>query len=56
VKIEFIDGCFYKVIASKGYSRDYKMYKRGGKVVSEPMRQQKQLALIELLYERQRQT
>jgi len=47
--IEFIDGRFYKVIASKSYSRAYRVYKRGGKVVTEQIRQAKQLAPVKSL-------
>jgi dipeptidase E len=44
--IEFIDGHFYKVIASKSYARAYKVYKRGRQTVSKQIRQQEQLAPI----------
>jgi dipeptidase E len=44
--IEFIDGLFYRVITSKSYARAYKVYKSGGKVVAEQIRQEKRLALI----------
>jgi dipeptidase E len=47
--IEFIDGRFYKVISSKSYSRAYRVYKRGGEVVAEQIRRQKQLAPLESL-------
>ncbi|MGA8212408.1 MAG: peptidase E [Candidatus Sulfotelmatobacter sp.] len=47
--IEFIDGRFYKVISSKSYSRAYRVYKCGGEVVAEQIRQQKQLAPLESL-------
>jgi len=47
--IEFIDGRFYKVISSKSYSRAYRVYKYGGEVVAEQIRQQKQLAPVESL-------
>jgi dipeptidase E len=50
--IEFIDGQFYKVISSKSCSRAYKVYKRGGDVVSEQIRQEKRLAPIESLSQR----
>jgi dipeptidase E len=36
--IEFIDGRLSKVIRSKGYSRAFRVYKRGGKVVEEQIR------------------
>jgi hypothetical protein len=52
--IEFIDGRFYKVISSKNYSCAYTVYKRRGKVVAKQIRQQKQLAPVELLACRQR--
>lgn len=48
--IEFIDGRFYKVIASKSYSQAYRVYKSGGKVVAEQIRQLEQLAPVESLY------
>jgi hypothetical protein len=38
--IEFIDGRFYKVIRSKSYSRAYRVYKSGGQVVAEQIRQE----------------
>jgi dipeptidase E len=47
--IEFIDGRFYKAISSKSYARAYKVYKSGHKVVSEQIRQKKQLAPLESL-------
>jgi dipeptidase E len=47
--IEFVDGRFYRVIRSKSYSRAYRVYKSGGEVVAEQIRQQKQLAPIESL-------
>lgn len=50
--IEFIDGRFYKVIRSKSYAGAYKVYKRGGKVVSEQIRLEKQLKPVENLYHR----
>jgi dipeptidase E len=51
--IEFTEGRFYKVISSKEYARAYRVYKSGGQVVTERIRQQKQLAPIEQLYRRQ---
>jgi hypothetical protein len=48
--IEFIDGRFYRVITSKDYARAYRVYKGGGQVFTERIRQQKQLAPIDLLY------
>ena len=48
--IEFIDGRFYKIVRSKSYSRAYRVYKSGGDVVAEQIRQQKQLALVESLH------
>jgi len=47
--IEFINGRFYKVISSKSYSRAYRVYKSGGEVVAEQIRQEKQLAPVEFL-------
>jgi dipeptidase E len=52
--IEFIDGRFYKVITSKNYARAYRVYKDGGQIVTERIRQQEQLAPVELLYRRRR--
>jgi len=43
--IEFIDDRFYRVIRSKNYSQAYRVYKSGGEVVAEQIRQEKQLAL-----------
>jgi dipeptidase E len=54
--IEFIDGRFYKVISSKSYSRAYRVYKSGGEVVAEQIRQQKKLAPIESLNRHSRPT
>jgi|ERR1700730_17442605 dipeptidase E len=54
IAIEFIDGRFYKVISSKGYSRAYRVCKRGGEVMAEQIRQEKQLALVESLSHRPR--
>jgi dipeptidase E len=51
--IEFIDGRFYKIVRSKSYARAYRVYrvyKSGGDVVAEQIRQQKQLALVESLH------
>jgi len=50
--IEFVDGRFYRVITSKDYARAYRVYKDGGQVLTERIRQQEQLAPIELLYRR----
>jgi|SRR5580658_262309 dipeptidase E len=47
--IEFIDGRFYRVISSKTYSRAYRVFKSGGEVVAEQIRQEKQLAPVESL-------
>ncbi|HYL12553.1 MAG TPA: peptidase E [Terriglobales bacterium] len=52
--IEFIDGRFYKVISSKNYSRAYRIYKRDGQILTEQIRQEEQLASIELLNRRRR--
>src|SRR5580658_7366372 len=40
--IEFIDGRFYRVITSKDYARAYRLYKDGGQVFTERIRQHKQ--------------
>jgi dipeptidase E len=48
--IEFIEGRFYRIVRSKSYSRAYRVYKSGGDVVAEQIRQQKQLALVESLH------
>lgn len=47
--IEFIDGRFYKVITSKSYARAYKVYKSGGEVVAQQIRQRKELAPVDAL-------
>lgn len=52
--IEFIDGRFYRVISSKSNARAYRVYKSGGEVVAEQIRQQKQLAPVESLSHRLR--
>jgi dipeptidase E len=52
--IEFIDDRFYRVIRSKDYSRAYVVYRCGGDVVAEQIRQQEQLAPIESLKNRAR--
>jgi dipeptidase E len=51
--IEFIDDRFYRVVTSKDYSRAYRLYKRGGEVVAERIRQAEQLAPVESLFDRQ---
>jgi hypothetical protein len=45
--IEFIGGRFYKVISSKDRSLAYRVYKSGGEVIVEQIRQEKQLAPVE---------
>lgn len=50
--IAFIDGRFYKVITSKDHARAYRVYKTDGKIFSEQIKRDKQLAQIELLYRR----
>jgi dipeptidase E len=52
--IEFIDGRFYRVLSSKDYSRAYRLYKTGGDVVIQRIREEKELAPIELLNGRPR--
>jgi dipeptidase E len=47
--IEFIDGRFYKVISSKSNARAYRVYKSGGEVVAEQIRQEQQLAPVKSL-------
>jgi dipeptidase E len=47
--IEFLDGRLYRVIRSKSYSRAYRVYKNGGEVIAEQIRQQKQLASVDSL-------
>ncbi len=47
--MEFIDGRFYKVITSKSNARAYRVYKSGGEVVAERIRQEEQLAPVESL-------
>jgi dipeptidase E len=49
--IEFIDGKFYKVIASKANSRAYKVYKSGGEVLAKQIRPQKELAAWSLWHD-----
>jgi dipeptidase E len=50
--IEFIDGRFYKVISSKTHARAYRVYKSGGEVVAEQIRQENQLTPVESLARR----
>ena len=50
--IVFIDDRFYKVINSKDYARAYRLYKRGGEVVAEQIRQEKQVTPVEFLNSR----
>jgi len=50
--IEFIDGQFYRVIASKPYARAYTVYKSGGEVVARQIRREKQLAPVASLARR----
>jgi dipeptidase E len=52
--IEFIDERFYRVISSKDYSRAYRIFKRGGDVVADQIRQQEKLEPIESLKNRPR--
>jgi dipeptidase E len=47
--IEFIDGRLYKVISSKSNARAYRVYKSGGEVVAEQIRQEQQLAPVKSL-------
>jgi hypothetical protein len=54
--IEFIDGRFFRVISSKAYSRAYTVYKSGGEVIAERIRQEKQLAPVESLARRHGRT
>jgi dipeptidase E len=52
--IEFIDGRFYRVISSKPDALAYRVYKKGGGVVVEQMRQYKRLTPLECLFDRTR--
>jgi dipeptidase E len=52
--IEFIDDRFYRIIRSKDHARAYRVYKRGGDVLAEQIRQQEQLAPIDALAKRYR--
>ena len=54
--IEFIDGRFYKVISSRSHSRAYRVYKSGGDVVVEQIRQENQLTPVESLARRHRRS
>jgi dipeptidase E len=47
--IEFIDDRFYKVVSSKSHARAYRLYKKGGEVVVEQIRKEKQFAPVESL-------
>jgi dipeptidase E len=48
--IEFIDGRFYRVISSKSYAKAYRVYKTGGEVVAERIRQERLLAPVSYLH------
>lgn len=50
--IEFIDNRLYRIISSKPYSRAYRIYKAGGDVVAEQIRQSEHLAPVERLASR----
>jgi dipeptidase E len=52
--IEFIDGRFFRVISSKPDALAYRVYKKGGGVVVEQMRQYKRLTPLECLFDRTR--
>jgi len=52
--IEFIDGHLYKVITSKEYAHAYRVYKRGGQIVSEQIKREEHFTRIEILYRRSR--
>jgi dipeptidase E len=54
--IEFIDGRSYRVISSKANSRAYRVYKSGGEVIAEQIRQEQQLAPVKSLARRPRRT
>lgn len=47
--MEFIEGRFYRVIASKPHSRAYKVHKIGGSVIVEQIPKQEQFAPLESL-------
>jgi dipeptidase E len=47
--IAFIDGRFYRVLKSREYAHAYRVYKTAGKVIAERIRQEEQLAPMELL-------
>ena len=47
--IEFIDGKVYKVITSKSYSGAYRVYRSGGKVFAEKIKQVEQMTPIHKL-------
>lgn len=47
--IEFLDGQFYRVIASKSYAQAYKVFKRGTEVVSQRIEKRKDFAPLNLL-------
>lgn len=48
--IEFVDGKHFKLITSKPRAGAYKVYKKRGKVVSERIKQRKELSPMEELY------
>jgi dipeptidase E len=48
--IEFIDGRFYRVISSKSHAKAYRLYKTGGEVVAELIRQERSLAPVSNLH------
>ena len=52
--IEFTDGRFYRVISSKSHAHAYRVYKKGGGVVVEQIRQCERLTPVEYLFDRTR--
>jgi dipeptidase E len=48
--IEFLDGKFYRVITSRSYAGAYRVFRRGGRVVAEKIRQEKRWAPLWTLY------
>jgi hypothetical protein len=50
--IEFIDGRFFRVINAKSNARAFRVYKRDGEVVTEPIPQEKRPTPLASLYDR----
>jgi hypothetical protein len=48
--IEVLNGKFYRIIKSRSYAGAYKVFRRGGRVFAERIREEKQWAPVRTLY------